>query len=106
MNEALNIAFVFIVGLILGTIFFGGLWLTVKNAAESKMQGLLFLGSFLLRTGIVLLGLYYAGGGNWQKLVFCLIGFIIARFVIIYLTKADEKKQAHLEKEVNNEIKF
>ncbi len=105
MNEVLNIAFVFIVGLILGTIFFGGLWLTVKNAATSKMPGLLFLGSFIFRAGIVLLGLYYTGGGHWERSVFCLIGFIIARFVIIYLTKANEKKQAHLEKEENNEIK-
>ena len=40
-------------GLVLGAVFFGGLWWTVRKGVSSKQPALWFLGSLLLRTGIV-----------------------------------------------------
>ena len=41
----------------------------------------------LLRMGIVLAGFYFVGLGDWKRLVTCLLGFIIARFVVMRLTR-------------------
>jgi len=41
----------------------------------------------LLRMGIVLAGFYFVGCGDWQRLVTCLLGFIIARFIVMRLTR-------------------
>ena len=48
MNDTLIIRLVFIAGLILGTLFFGGLWLTVKRLVASTRPALLVLGLSLI----------------------------------------------------------
>lgn len=83
----------FIAGMALGMFFFGGLWFTVKKAVTSKIPGIWFFISFFLRVGVVLIGFYYISQEGWQSLIICVIGFIIARFVVINLTKTIDKKQ-------------
>ena len=87
MNESLILAFALVAGLLLGAIFFGGLWWTVRKGVFSKSPALWFLGSMLLRMGIVLGGFYFIGRGDWQRIVVCLLGFIIARFIVMRLTR-------------------
>ena len=87
MNETLRLMFIFLAGIILGAIFFGGLWWTVKKGLSSKRPALLFFGSLLLRTGIILAGLYFIGRGNWVRLMVCFFGIIIARFIVTRLTR-------------------
>ena len=87
MTEFLILAVALAAGLLLGAVFFGGLWWTVRKGVFSKNPALWFLGSMLLRMGIVLLGFYFVGRGNWQRLVSCLLGFIIARFCVMRLTR-------------------
>jgi len=93
-----NITLPLIAGIILGAVFFGGLWLTVKKAVGSKYAALWILFSSLLRTAIVLVGFYYATDGKWQKLLICVFGFIAARFIILWLTKSYDHKQLRLNK--------
>ena len=93
----------FIGGLLLGTIFFGGLWLTVRKLVISKIPAILFLGSFLLRVSITLIGFYYISSGSWQRLLICVAGFITARYSVIYFTKSNKEKQVLLKKEVSHE---
>ena len=88
----------FIAGILLGTVFFGGLWLTVKKAVAAANPALWFLASSLVRTAIVLAGFYYIANGDWQKLVICLLGFIAARFMVLRLTKSLEQKHIQLNK--------
>jgi F1F0 ATPase subunit 2 len=59
--------------------------------------------SFILRVGITLAGFYYASFDNLQGFVSCLIGFIIARFVIMRYTKPKETQQIELRKKVSHE---
>src|SRR5580658_1998864 len=99
MTEVLYLTFPFIAGLLLGTLFFGGLWLTVKKMAVARMPALLFLGSFVFRTAITLGGFYYVSLGNWQRLLICGIGFLVARFGVIYFTKSKSAMQVQLKKE-------
>lgn len=83
----------FIAGIVLGTLFFGGLWLTVKKAVGSKNTALWFLGSSFLRVSMVLIGFYFIGQGNWQRLLICVFGFIAARFLVMRVTRFIEQKQ-------------
>ena len=75
-------------GLLLGTIFFGGLWWTIQRGVASKNPAILFSGSLLLRTGTALAGFYFASRGDWRRLLACLLGFVVARVLITRLTRA------------------
>ena len=96
MNEILYMVLAFFGGLVLGTLFFGGLWLTMKKVLTSKMPGLLFSGSFLIRAGITMIGFYYISLGHWQRLVICVIGYIVARILVMRITKQLDAKQIQL----------
>ena len=67
-------------GLVLGAMFFGGLWWTVRRASSSRRPALWFFGSLLLRMSIaagrLLLRL---GRAHWERLLLCLLGFVMAR---------------------------
>ncbi|MHB8921276.1 MAG: N-ATPase subunit AtpR [Halothiobacillus sp.] len=82
MNESLTLAGALSMGFLLGVFFFGGLWWTIRRGMTSNQPALWFLGSMLLRTAGVLLGFYFVSAGDWRKLLACLLGFVIARFVI------------------------
>jgi len=75
-------------GVMLGAIFFGGLWWTIRLGIASRWAAAWFLGSLLLRTGIALGGFYFVSRGDWRKVVACLFGFLIARFSVTMLTRA------------------
>ena len=87
MNEFLILAVALAAGLLIGAVFFGGLWWTVRKGVSSKNPTLWFLGSMVVRMSLVLVGFYFVGRGNWQRLVTCLLGFIIARFCVLRLTR-------------------
>jgi len=103
MNEALYMILVFVTGLVLGTIFFGGLWITVKKAVKAKVPALWIFSSFFLRIVITLAGFYFISSGNWKRLMICLMGFIVARFLVIHFTRSQDKRQLELNKEVEHE---
>ena len=91
MNETLTLVLAFVTGVLLGAMFFGGLWWTVQKGVSSKRSALWFFGSMLLRTGIALAGFYVIARGHWERLLVCLLGFIIARLIVIRLTRLAEK---------------
>ncbi|MEO6975249.1 MAG: ATP synthase subunit I [Gallionella sp.] len=88
MNELSGLAFACAAGILLGDFFFGGLWWTVRKGVTAKHPALWFLGSMLLRTSIVVLGFYFVMGGDWMKLLAGLFGFIVARVIVMRLTRA------------------
>ena len=91
MNETLALVLALVTGVLLGAMFFGGLWWTVRKGVLSKRPALWFFGSLLLRTSIALAGFYYIARGHWERLLVCLLGFIIARLIVTRLTRAAEK---------------
>jgi F1F0 ATPase subunit 2 len=101
-NETVNMLLVFIAGLMLGTMFFGGLWFTVKKAVTTRIPALWIFSSFFLRISISLVGFYFVSAGNWKRLLICVAGFIVARTLVIHFTKSIDEKQI-LKKEVSHE---
>ncbi len=87
MNEAVYFAFALVAGILLGALFFGGLWWTVRRGLTSKHPALWFFGSVLLRTCIVLLGFYFILGDTWQRLLAGLLGFVVARLIVMRFTR-------------------
>jgi len=93
MNEAIRLVLVGMTGLLLGAIFFGGLWWTVRKGVVSRHPALWFLSSLFLRTVLVLVGFYFVSGGHWKRLVVCALGFFVARFIVIWLTRPSAGNQ-------------
>jgi len=89
MHEWWTPALAFVValsaGMLLGAVFFGGLWWTVRKGVSSPRPAAWFLGSWLVRTGIILAGFYFASGCHGDRLLACLVGFVIARLLVIRL---------------------
>jgi F1F0 ATPase subunit 2 len=91
MIDLLSLVFALIAGMMLGAIFFGGLWWTVRKGVSAKHPAFWFFGSMLLRTCIVVLGFYFILGDSWQRLVAGLLGFIVARLIVTRLTLETEQ---------------
>ena len=91
MNEFLILILAFVAGLLLGAVFFGALWWTVRRAVVAKKPALWFLGSLLVRMGVALAGFYFVGRGDWRKLLACLLGFFLARVIVLRLTRSDRE---------------
>jgi F1F0 ATPase subunit 2 len=87
MLESLALALALLAGAGLGVIFFGGLWVTIRRGVSSERPALLFLSSLLLRMSIALAGFYFVSGGHWERLLMCLLGFVMARFAVTWLTR-------------------
>jgi F1F0 ATPase subunit 2 len=81
-------------GIVLGVIFFGGLWITVKKTLGTSYPALWILASSLIRTVIVLTGFYFVAQGSWQKLLIGIAGFIVGRFLVMRLTRSLDQRKA------------
>lgn len=71
----------------LGGIFFAGLLWTVRRAATSLTPARWFLSSMLVRTTIVLVGFYVVGAGQPVRLGLCMLGFLLARIIVLRATR-------------------
>lgn len=87
MNGFLFLAPPLAAGIVLGAFFFGGLWWTVAKGVSSPRPALWFFGSMLLRLSVTLAGFYVVGRDDWQRWLSCLLGFVVARIVVRWLTR-------------------
>ena len=69
-------------GAVLGGFFYGGLWFTVRRLPDSRHPALLALGSFWIRSLVVLAGLVLLMKQSWQYGLLALIGFTVGRVAI------------------------
>ena len=72
-----------IVGLLLGIVFFGGLWVTVKRLDRVHNPALWMLASLIVRLSLVLGSLYaLIRTGDWLSLVVALGGMLLVRTLL------------------------
>jgi F1F0 ATPase subunit 2 len=100
MNELLLRMLAWAAGIGLGAAYFGGLWLTVRRGLASPRPVAWFFTSMVLRMGLVLAGFYLVSGGQWDRLLLCLLGFVMARVVVTRLTRSPENPPARTPREV------
>lgn len=75
-------------GLLLGLLFFGGLAWTISRGLKSKRPAVVFGLSFLIRMGVVVSGfLWVASSHEWWRIVSCLFGYVLSRYLCGYGVK-------------------
>lgn len=94
MNDTAILLLAGLAGVVLGALFFVGLWWTVQWGMASRRPGLWFAGSLLVRTALVLAGLYFVADRNWRRLAMCLLGFALARVLVMYLARPPSAAQS------------
>lgn len=88
MSEPLTLSLVFLAGVALGAVFFGGLWWTVRRGVVSRRPAVWFLSSLLLRSLVAVGGLYTLARNDWRKMAACTAGFFLARVLVMLLTRS------------------
>jgi len=86
MNDMFALMLSGTAGGLLGILFFGGLWWTVRRAFTSRRPALWVGGSLLLRMAGVAAGFVIVSAGDWRRLLACLLGFWAARWWVVRLT--------------------
>lgn len=86
MHDALTLMLAGAAGVLLGLLFFGGLWWTVRRAVDSPRPALWIGGSLLLRMSFAVTGFVVVSADDWQRLLSCLLGFWAARWLVLRLT--------------------
>ncbi len=87
MNETAILLMALLAGVVLGAVFYGGLWLTVLRSVSSRTLSAWVAGSFLLRAAIAVCGFYFVSQGDWRRLLACLSGFVAARVGVTRLAR-------------------
>jgi len=91
MNEtvlvAAGLAFWTVAGMVLGTIYFGGLWLTLSRVAACSNPRAACLASFALRLALVLAGLRLAIDYGPAPFGLALAGIFLARVLAVHRIK-------------------
>ena len=70
-----------------------------RRGSRPTLPAFWFLGSLLLRTGAILAGFYLVSQGHWSRLVACLLGFVIARVIVVKRLTRAPADQTPLEEE-------
>ena len=78
-------------GMVLGALFFGGLWWTVRRGLTAPNPALWFGLSALIRMTITVSALYYVARSGWPSLIAFLCGFLVARVAVTRLTRVAYK---------------
>ncbi len=93
MTHATTLALNLSIGAALGAAFYGGLWWTVCHL-PTRHGGPWLLGSFAVRTLIVLTGFYAVARGSSYGLAACIMGFLAARITVTRLTRTRSTTRA------------
>lgn len=93
VTDVASLILPFLSGVLLGAIFFGGLWWTVRKGLASPYPARWFLGSQLLRTTITVTGFYLVARSRWEGLLICLAGFLLARLIVTGLARGSVSRQ-------------
>ena len=95
MPDALPATLALVAGAGLGAIYFGGLWWTVRRAGSFRRPAFSMLVSVLVRMSMVLGGFYLVAGDSWQRLLLCLLGFVVARAAVTWRVRPDTRYAAN-----------
>lgn len=80
-------ALAFVGGLVLGLLFFGGLYASVGRLTRARYPALMMLASTVLRMAVLLAGVFLLMQGEVKNAAAALAGVVIAKFALIYLVR-------------------
>jgi F1F0 ATPase subunit 2 len=76
-----------LIGIVLGIIYFGGLYLSVQKINEVKYPSLLMTLSFVIRMGILVGAFFYLSKSGYKNILFALLGVMAVRLVMTFTIK-------------------
>lgn len=80
------------IGILLGTVYFYALWMTVRHVRSARRPAMLMLTSAALRLGFLFTGLYLiVQGGHWERLLAAVAGLVIARLLLTRVLPVHEQ---------------
>lgn len=77
----------FIMGLILGVIYFGGLYLSIGMMTKVRYPGLIMGLSFALRMAILLIAFYFIAQNGVKDILLALAAVILVRIIMTFKLK-------------------
>jgi len=99
MNENMNILISFFTGLVIGALFFYGLWITLTKLTTLNMPSLWVFGSSLFRIMMSLAGLSFVifldSEGQLKRVILFLFGFLIARYLMTKIVNFKSIEEDH-----------
>lgn len=91
--------FCFIAGVLVGIVYFGGLWWTVKHLQGTESMTRLLVASWLVRNAFFLGVFFWIMQGNWQRLLAAFAGMVSVRIAMtVYMRIKNGKTAAEAEK--------
>jgi len=94
MSPLLLPVLAWVAGLGLGLFYFGGLWLTIRRLPTCRRPAPMLIGSYVGRTALVLVGFYFVMGDRWERIAACVLGFMVARQILIARLRPDPTPDA------------
>lgn len=83
MGDWLGYGGILVAGFAIGLFFYGGLWWTVHRLTRTTHPAVLFILSFVGRTLVSVTALYVVTGAQIEKILLAVIGFFLARIVLV-----------------------
>ncbi|WP_414733721.1 ATP synthase subunit I [Acetobacterium carbinolicum] len=71
-------------GVLLGIVFFGGLYWTVQRVGSTKYPGPFMLVSAVVRMVVLLLGIYFLGSNDISRVLAVLAGVVMVKFIMVF----------------------
>lgn len=85
MSDVIALAAGLVAGVVLGMVFFGGLWWTTQRLATSSRPGLLLTVSLLVRVVVLVAGLFGLARIGGGPLLLAALGLVCVRVVLVRL---------------------
>jgi F1F0 ATPase subunit 2 len=83
MNDAVYLFTSLAAGMILGILYFRGLWQTVLRLPDFRRPAWSMSWSFVARVLFVMIGFYFVMGEHLERLGMAMAGFILARQILV-----------------------
>lgn len=77
----------FFIGIILGILYFGGLYISVQKINKVKYPSLLMTLSLILRMGLLIGAFFYIAKLGHKDILFALVGVILVRLIMTLVVK-------------------
>lgn len=77
----------FLFGILIGIVYFGGLYYSTQKFKDVKSPSLFMILSFIIRMAILIAGFYYLSKTGYKNVLIALIGVILVRFIMIFKIK-------------------
>jgi F1F0 ATPase subunit 2 len=87
MSLALHVPLAALAGLVLGLLYFAGLWLTVRRLPRAPHPALWLLASFIVRAAVLGGGVVVVAAGRWEAFLAALAGFLFARLYAVRVVR-------------------